>query len=230
MLHQESLDRLHTFVVEQRPQRERFVRQLAVRTRRLGAGHSLTPVGSSAGLWLSAAVGCGRCRSALRATGLPPAECVPYFSHMDDITFRVRQRRGLLIGAVVCAIFGIGAVVTVATGARYSGDGLVIVWGFSCLLISPFFGLLAFGYTTVSADRLSSRTLGRSRSCRWDEIDRIDTRVVQGRGTSVTQIVVLRAAGRPLKLSVPNGNDPDFASQLSLIEEHWQQHAPREPS
>ncbi|MBR7837429.1 hypothetical protein KDL01_29385 [Actinospica durhamensis] len=131
---------------------------------------------------------------------------------MDDITFRVRQRKGLLIGAAACAVFGIGAIVTVATGARYSGYGLVIVWGFSCLLVSPFFGLLAFGHTTLAADRLSSRTLVRSRSCRWDEIDRIDTRVVQGRGTSVAQIIAIRAAGRPIKLSVPNGNDPDFAA------------------
>jgi hypothetical protein len=164
------------------------------------------------------------------APELPPAERMPYLPCMDDTTFRVRQRKGLLIGAAVCAIFGIGAAVTVATGARYSGYGLVILWGFSCLLISPLFGLLAFGYTTITADRLSSRTLVRSRSCRWDEIDRIDTRIVQGRGTSVTQIVVIRAAGKPLKLSVPNGNDPDFASQLSLIEDHRQQHVSHELS
>lgn len=146
---------------------------------------------------------------------------MPYCQYVNDVEYRVERRRPLFIAATVCGLAGLSAGFTLATGARYTGYGLVIFIGFSSLLIVPILVFAAFSRTALTADRLIKKEILWSRSYRWHEIDRVETEQYSSRRGSGTRIVVRLVSGKAVKLSVPydppNGHDPEFDVKLKSI-------------
>ena len=146
---------------------------------------------------------------------------------MDSITFRVAQRKILLIWSAVGAV----CIALAALALVLHGYGAAILLGAFGLVVTPAGLDLAAGRTDLTPDGLETRTLFRKRFCRWDEIEAIGTRVRKGRGQSNTRIVVHLKIRKPIKLRAPYdssvGGDPHFTESLQQIKGCWRKQTTR---
>jgi hypothetical protein len=148
---------------------------------------------------------------------------------VDEITFRVAQRKKLLIITACCLSIAIVAALVIVVGWS-SKAGIVIFAGMVSLLMAPMTLNLAVGKTTLRPGGLATHRLIWRRNCQWDQVADIVTKNVTGHGGTDTWIMIHRTSGKPFKLVAPfdstNGRDVQFQENLSVVRSYWVRQAP----
>lgn len=132
----------------------------------------------------------------------------------------------MLAGWIIAGVVSLSLAALAITLRVY---GPVFVLGPFGLFIIPACLDSVVARTELSAAGLETSSLFRKHSCRWDEVEGIDTLVSSSQGNRSTQIVVRLKARKPIKLCAPfdsnMGRDPDFHDKLEQIRAYWTQRA-----
>lgn len=144
-----------------------------------------------------------------------------------ELQRRVVTRSALWLGAWG-AVGTVWCFVGVMKHPDFSEFGTWATLALPPILLSALVIGMTRGRTRIDSQGLQTRSLWRRRRYSWIEVERIDRATQNGRGNTITRVLITPSNGRPFKLPAPYdsagaGKDPDFARKLQMIRHKWQQ-------